>query len=77
MRILEIRETTRQVEFTSLPGLDEALEEQMLEVFAKHLHWQEEVGTSMDPAMGIGGKAAGGDDAVDVGVMGEVLGPGV
>lgn len=77
VRFLKITEATRQDEFSVLAGLDETLEEQMLEALAEHLHGQEVVGTGMDPAPGIGGKSTGGDEAVNVGMMGEVLRPGV
>jgi hypothetical protein len=75
--ILKILEVTSQIEFTALTSEDEPLEEQMLEAFAEDLHRKEEAGTGVDPAEGIGGESTRSDDAMNVGVMGKVLCPGV
>jgi hypothetical protein len=40
-------------------------------------HRDEEIGTASNPVIASGGEAAPGDDAVDVGVEGQGLGPGV
>jgi hypothetical protein len=49
----------------------------MFKPFAEHLHGQKEIRAGVDPAARIGGKAAGRDDAMNVGMMGEVLPPGM
>lgn len=49
----------------------------MFKPFSEHFYGEKEIRAGMDPARRIGGKAAGRDDAVDVGMMGEVLRPGM
>lgn len=75
--VLEIGESTPKIEFSALSSQDEALKEEVFKTFAKHLYGQEEVRAGMDPTSSIGGETAGRDDAVDVGVMEEVLRPGM
>jgi hypothetical protein len=75
--IMQVCEGAHQGKLTALSSLDETLQEQMFEAFAKHPHWQEETGTCMNPAQGIGGEPTCRDDAVNVRVMGQVLRPGV
>lgn len=77
VRVLQVGEGTRELKCAAFIRLDKALDKEMFKAFAEHLHGQEEVRAGVDPATAIGGKAAGRDDAVDVGVMGEVLRPGM
>lgn len=75
--VLEVGEMARKVEITLSAGLDERLDEKVLKALTEDLHREEVSRTGWDPPMRIGGEAASGDDAVDMGVMGEVLRPGV
>lgn len=75
--ILQVGETSGQMQLALLSGFEERLDEEMFEAFPQNLDRQEVARTGVDPTLGIRGEPACRDDAMDVGVMGEVLRPGV
>ena len=70
-------EPAGQAELAPSEGALEAGDELAAKHAAEDLHWQEEGIAWMDPALVVGRQTAGGDHAVDVRMMQEILPPGV
>src|SRR5690349_3777883 len=65
-------------QFSFLESLLQSVDELAAEHAAEHLHGQEEGGARrMNPVLMVGRHAAGGNDAVDVWMVQEILAPGV
>jgi len=76
-RIGERRKFAEEAEVASCEGRRQPLEEQPPEQPRERLDRQKEVRTARDPARPIGREAAARDDAMEMGMMGQRLAPGV
>ena len=77
VRILEIGEIGEELQFAASVHGFETLQEQAPEQAGEHANRQEEAGPAGDPTLAIRRYAAARNDAVDMGMVIEVLAPGV
>src|SRR5450759_2241692 len=76
-RICQVSQRAVEGEFAVLEGDSEVVQEDSAKEAREHAHGQEEVLFAGDPALAISRQAAGGDDAVKMGMVEQVLSPGV
>src|SRR5882724_1277974 len=75
--IEQVSQDSRQLEFALAEQLFQSLEKTVAEESRQDFDWQEEPRKASYPAIMIGTDAAAGDDIVDMGMVQQVLPPGM
>jgi hypothetical protein len=77
LRLFEVSHTFKESEFTGAIALFEIIEKLIFEEFRQDPYGEEESFSTGNPALFFRGQATAGNDTVDMGMIQEILSPGV